>query len=131
MTLSRTTTRTGLDLARAKHALEAAGLDASLALTRVSSVTNEVWLSDDFAVRVNRRPGKRLRREAQLGPPAGRGRIFVACAAAGFGWLVARRSAGRPQPSWPTMSRAQRRHAVRQLAFMLQARDPDPRRARR
>ncbi|HEX2381700.1 MAG TPA: phosphotransferase [Acidimicrobiales bacterium] len=126
MTLSRATTRTGLDLARAKHALEAAGLDASLALTRVSSVTNEVWLSDDFAVRVNRRAGNRLRREAQLGPhlPAEVGYPeVVACGSGtGFGWLVTRRSAGNVlSRCWPTMSPAQRRHAVRQLAFMLQA----------
>ena len=70
---SGTKTTSGLEMARAKHALDAAGLDPTIALTRASSVTNEVWLSDEFAVRVNRRPDKRLWREARLGPAPARG----------------------------------------------------------
>ncbi|GEM_PF-2073553 len=61
------------DEARARRALSDAGLAYTMALNRASSVTNEVWLTDDFAIRVNRKPNQRLRREAYLGPrlPAG------------------------------------------------------------
>ena len=55
-------------LARARRALEEAGLPVDLPLERASSVTNEVWLSDRYVVRVNRQPNQRLRREAALGP---------------------------------------------------------------
>ena len=41
--------------------------------TRASSVTNEVWLSDEFAVRVNRRPDAALARGATRPAPARRG----------------------------------------------------------
>ena len=51
-------------MARARRALGEAGLDMHLPLTRASSVTNEVWLSDEYVVRVNRQPNQRLRREA-------------------------------------------------------------------
>jgi Phosphotransferase enzyme family len=113
-------------MARAKRALAAAGLDPTLALTRASSVTNEVWLSDDFAVRVSRRPDKRLWREARLGPylPA------VACypevvgygTGTGHDWLVTRRNRGNVlSRCWPTMSDAQRRLAVGQISSILRA----------
>jgi aminoglycoside phosphotransferase (APT) family kinase protein len=113
-------------MARAKHALEAAGLDATVELTRMSSVTNEVWLSDDFAVRVNRRPDKRLWREAQLGshlPAEVRYPEVVAYGnGTGFDWLVTRRSRGGVlSRCWPTMSCTQRRLAVHDIARMLRA----------
>jgi aminoglycoside phosphotransferase len=119
-------TRSGLEMARAKHALEEAGLDPDLGLTRASSVTNEVWLSDDFAIRVNRRPDKRLWREARLGPqlpPEVRYPEVVGYGSGvGFDWLVIRRSKGNVlSRCWPTMSPSQRRLAVRELAFMLRA----------
>src|SRR5947199_376910 len=58
---------TGLALARAKYALNEAGLDSHVELTRAHIVTNEVWLSPDFAIRVNRRTDRLLRREAHVG----------------------------------------------------------------
>src|SRR5581483_5319998 len=119
-------TPTGLALARAKHALTAAGLDPDVELARASSVTNEVWLSSDVAIRVNRRPDKRLFREAQLGPhlppEVGYPEILGYGTGVGFDWLVARRRPGNVlSRCWPTMSPAQQRVAVRQLAFMLRA----------
>ena len=54
--------------ARARKALSDAGLDYTMPLTRASSVTNEVWLTEGYAIRVNRKPNQRLRREAFLGP---------------------------------------------------------------
>ena len=113
-------------MARAKHALEAAHLDANVELTRASSVTNEVWLTPDYAIRVNRRPDHRLRREAKLGPhlpPEVRYPEIVAYGTGtGFDWLVVRRRPGNVlSRCWPTMAPAQRRLAIRQLAYMLRA----------
>jgi hypothetical protein len=114
----------GLELARAKHALKAAGLDPSLMLTRMSSVTNEVWLSDQFAIRVNRRPDKRLWREANLGPQLPPEVCYPEIVGygtgVGFDWLVVVRQPGQVlSRCWPGMAPAERRVAVRQLAFML------------
>jgi len=111
-------------MARAKHALAAAHLDPNVELTRASSVTNEVWLTSEFAIRVNRRPDHRLRREAELGPhlpPEVRYPEVIAYGeGTGFDWLVLKRQPGNVlSRSWPTMAPAQRRLAVRQLAFML------------
>jgi aminoglycoside phosphotransferase (APT) family kinase protein len=119
-------TSSGLAIARAKHALAEAGLESNVELTRASSVTNEVWLTPDFAVRVNRRPDHRLRREAQLGPKlpdeVRYPEIVAYGTGTGFDWLVVRRRPGIVlSRCWPTMSPAQRRFAVRQLAFMLRA----------
>jgi len=123
---NRASTWSGLELARAKHALEAAGLDSQVALTRASSVTNEVWLSTEYVIRVNRRPDKRLWREAKLGPqlPAAVAypEVVGYGTGIGFDWLVARRCDGNVlSRCWPTMSPAQQRLAVRQLAFMLRS----------
>jgi hygromycin-B 7''-O-kinase len=113
-------------MARARRALAAAGLDMHLPLLRASSVTNEVWISDEYVVRVNRQPNQRLRREAQLGPslPAevGYPGIVAYGGQLGADWLVVRRVRGNPlSRCWPTMSPFERRSAVRQLATMLEA----------
>jgi aminoglycoside phosphotransferase (APT) family kinase protein len=113
-------------MARARRALAEAGLDMHLPLTRASSVTNEVWISDEYVVRVNRQPNQRLRREAQLGPslPAevGYPTIVAYGGQLGADWLVVRRVRGNPlSRCWPTMTAFQRRAAVSQLAGMLQA----------
>ena len=117
-------TSSGLALLRAKHALRAAHLDTDVELTRASSVTNEVWLTPDYAIRVNRRPDHRLRREAMIGPhlPAevNYPEIIAYGKGTGFDWLVVRRRPGNVlSRCWPTMAPAQRRLAVRQLAYML------------
>ena len=119
-------TTSGLELARAKHALQAAGLDAGIHLTRASSVTNEVWLGEDVVIRVNRRPDTRLWREAKLGASlpfeVGYPEVLGYGEGIGFDWLVARRRAGNPlSRCWPTMSPAHRRLAVRTIAFMLRS----------
>jgi len=119
-------TTTGLALARAKYALDAAGLASNVELTRAQSVTNEVWLTPDHVVRVNRKADHRLRREALLGPvlPAEvkYPKVVAYGASSGFDWLIVGRSPGRPlSRCWPTMSEAQRRNAVRQLAGVLKS----------
>jgi hygromycin-B 7''-O-kinase len=111
---------------RARRALAAAGLDMHLPLTRASSVTNEVWISDEYVVRVNRQPNQRLRREAELGPSlppeVGYPGVLAYGGQLGADWLVMQRVRGNPlSRCWPTMSPFERRSAVRQVATMLRA----------
>lgn len=111
-------------MARARKALAEAGFDQHVPLTRASSVTNEVWLSDEFVIRVNRRPNHRLRREAFLSPllpeSVGYPRTIAYGGELGADWLIAQRRPGRMLSAcWPDMSEFERRNAVRQLAGML------------
>ncbi len=113
-------------MARARRALGEAGLDMHLPLTRASSVTNEVWVSDEVVVRVNRQPNQRLRREATLGPllPAriGYPDIIAYGGQLGADWLVLERIPGNVlSRCWPTMTTDERRSAVRQLADILKS----------
>jgi hygromycin-B 7''-O-kinase len=110
--------------ARARRALIAAGLRSDLALTRASSVTNEVWLSDEFVIRVNRRPNQRLRREAFLGPmlpPAvGYPEVIAYGGELGADWLIVRRRPGEVLArQWPSMTLGERRSATRQFTTLL------------
>ncbi len=125
--------RSPMAMARARHALTQAGLDPSVELTPASSVTNEVWLTPNHVVRVNRRPNQRLRREAILGPslPAEIGYPLVVAYGGRLGadWLVLRRVPGEVlSRCWPSMTVAQRRSAIAQLATKLQRlhRTPGP-----
>jgi len=111
-------------MARARRALAEAGLDFQVPLQSASSVTNEVWLTDDYAIRVNRRPNQRLRREAFLGPllppEVGYPRIIGYGGALGADWLIAERVPGGVlSRAWPAMSPIERRSAVRQIANIL------------
>ncbi|HEY5156092.1 MAG TPA: aminoglycoside phosphotransferase family protein [Acidimicrobiales bacterium] len=111
-------------LARARRALEEAGLPIDLPLERASSVTNEVWLSDRYVVRVNRQANQRLRREASIGPllPAEVGYPAIEAYGGQLGadWLIVHRVPGRPlSRCWPGMTRDERRRAVSQIATML------------
>lgn len=112
--------------ARARRALSDAGLDYTMALNRASSVTNEVWLTDDFAIRVNRKPNQRLRREAYLGPrlPAGvhYPEVVGYGGQLGADWLIVRRRPGDVlSRRWPSMSVGERRSATRQLAGLMRS----------
>jgi aminoglycoside phosphotransferase len=114
----------GFAEARARRALEGAGLDISMPLQRASSVTNEVWLADDYVIRVNRHPNQRLRREAALAPqlPAELNypRIVAYGGELGADYLIAERVPGLVLARcWPAMNRDERREAVRQLAGKL------------
>lgn len=113
-------------MARARRALGEAGLDMHLPLTRASSVTNEVWVSDEVVVRVNRSPNQRLHREAALGPllppEIGYPDVVAYGGKLGADWLVVRRVPGNVlSRCWPTMSVDERRSAVSQLAKILKA----------
>ncbi len=112
--------RTGLGRARAMSALAQVGLSAD-GLERADSVTNEVWLTADYAVRVNRDASLRLYRESVLSMALPRDvgyPIMVQHGGeVGSDWLILERVPGKPLSRWwPTMTEAQRRSAVHQLA---------------
>lgn len=116
--------RNPMAMARARHALLHAGLDSTVPLEAASSVTNEVWMSENHVIRVNRRPNQRLRREAVLGPslPAEIGYPMVVAYGGQMGadFLVVRRVTGRPLAHcWPDMTRESRRRAVHQIAAKM------------
>lgn len=119
--LSRT--GTGLGRARALSALGQVGIPATN-LHRVPSVTNEVWLTDDYVVRVNRDASMRLRREAVLSNVLPDGVQYPGVVQyggePGSDWLILPRVPGRPLSRWwPTMTEDDRRSAVRQVADRL------------
>lgn len=111
-------------MARARRALDEAGLDLDVPLTRASSVTNEVWLTDEYVVRVNRHPNQRLRREAALAPllpnEVGYPGIVAYGGQMGADWLIVRRMPGTVlSRCWPGMTVDERRESVRQLSNIL------------
>lgn len=112
--------------ARARHALDAAGLDPSIPLEPANSVTNEVWVGHDVVVRVNAGPTERLRREAILARrlPASVGYPGIIAYGDGLGadFLVLHRVPGHPLSRWwPGMDPTVRRRAIRQLTTKLRA----------
>lgn len=112
--------------ARARHALDAAGLDPEVPLEPASSVTNEVWVGHDLVVRVNSLPNDRLRREAALArhlpPEVGYPRIISYGGEVGADYLILQRLPGHPLSRWwPGMTGDQRRSAIAQLAIKLRA----------
>lgn len=116
---------TGLGRARALRALAVCGVPAD-GLTRADSVTNEVWLTREFVVRVNRDASLRLRREAVLSQVlperVGYPELIQYGGEPGSDWLVLRRLPGSPlSRSWPAMAPEGRRDAVAQLAERLRA----------
>ncbi len=126
MTLAGASQGNALAEVRARRALRGAGLDENEPLERASSVTNEVWLTREQVVRVNRAANQRLRREAILGQAlpgeVGYPTILAYGGETGGDWLVLRRLPGQPlSRAWPQMTRDERRGAIRQLAAMLRA----------
>jgi aminoglycoside phosphotransferase len=126
MTTSRGDEGRRLAEVRARTALREAGLDPTVPLTRASSVTNEVWLTDEHSVRVNRRPSNRLYREALvaqvLPPQVGYPPIVAHGGGRGEDWLIQERQPGRPLAHvWPLLTEQQRRDAVERLAGRLRA----------
>jgi len=116
---------TGLGRARALAALRAVGVP-STGLVRADSVTNEVWLTTDYAVRINRDASLRLHREAVLSQilpdEVGYPDLIQHGGEVGSDWLVAQRLPGIPlSRAWPTLGVDQRREAVRQVADRLRA----------
>lgn len=116
---------TGLGRARATRVLNDLGLPA-VGLVRADSVTNEVWMTAEHVVRLNRTVSPRLHREAllgqRLGPAVGYPPMIQHGGGAGDDWLVMERVPGRPlSRCWPSMSMAERRSAISDLAGRLRA----------
>ena len=113
-------------IARARRALQSAFLNTDMPLERASSVTNEVWVSDEYVIRVNRRLNPRLRREAFLAPhlpPEVQYPEVVAYGGEpGSDWLIVKRLPGDVLARyWPSMNNVERREAIHQLAGALRA----------
>ncbi|MCU1372688.1 MAG: aminoglycoside phosphotransferase [Ilumatobacteraceae bacterium] len=124
---------TGLGRARALGALQTIGA-SSVGLVRADSVTNEVWLTDDLVVRLNRDASMRLHREAVLSQvlpeSVGYPQVIQHGGEAGSDWLVTLRLPGVPlSRAWPTLTPIARRDAVHQIADRLKEvhRTPCPR----
>ena len=119
--------RNGMAMARARAALAKAGLDPSVDLQPLSSVTNEVWGAGKHIVRVNRHPVPRLWREATLSTmlmSAGVGcpPIVAYGGIVGADWMITERLPGQVlSRCWPAMSTSDRRRAIHQLAEKLQS----------
>jgi aminoglycoside phosphotransferase (APT) family kinase protein len=113
---------------RARRALVSAGLASGpdVSVTRVESVTNEVWERGDVVIRVSGSIGRRLRREAALAGQLLPGVLYPAIVAVGeeggIDWLVLDRVPGEPLVRcWPGLDIAQRRTAIEHLAGALRA----------
>ena len=109
---------------RARRALASVGLPPDVTLEPIESVNNEVWMTPELVVRVSCRPEQRLRRESQLAqvlpPEVGYPEMIGWGAEMGSEWLVLRRARGLPlSRAWPSMTREQRRSAIRDLAGRL------------
>lgn len=116
---------TGLGRARASQALAEVGIPID-SLVRADSVTNEVWLTRHYVVRLNRDASPRLHREALLSQAlpeeVGYPPMVQYGGEVGNDWLISQRVPGGPLSRWwPTMSVAERREAVRQLVTRLRA----------
>ncbi|MFL6204385.1 MAG: phosphotransferase family protein [Acidimicrobiales bacterium] len=124
MTTGKSESGRALAEVRARTALQEAGLDPSVELTRASSVTNEVWLTPTHSVRVNRHRDNRLYREALIGAvlpsEVGHPKVVAHGASQAEDWLIQVRQPGRPLAHvWPTLTRVQRERAVHGLADRL------------
>jgi hygromycin-B 7''-O-kinase len=111
--------------ARARQALADAGLPSEGPLEPLRSVTNEVWLSAEYLIRLNRRQDGRLQKEMAVGgllPPALTYPEAVAYGGEpGGDWLILRRPRGRVlSQAWPHLATPQRNLAIQHLAHLLQ-----------
>ncbi len=109
---------------RVANVIAAAGLPKDVPLERMSSVTNEVWSTPDYVIRVNRKSDGRLRREAflsrHLPDTLGYPKVMAVSANPDSDWVITKKVRGGPlSRAWPTMTESQRRTAVEQIASML------------
>lgn len=110
--------------ARARQALADAGLPSGGHLEPLRSVTNEVWLSEEYLVRLNRRQDGRLQKEMAVGrllpPELGYPEPVAYGGEPGADWLVVRRPRGRVlSQAWPHLAAPQRHLAVQHIAHLL------------
>jgi aminoglycoside phosphotransferase (APT) family kinase protein len=118
---------------RLRRAVATAGLDPDQPFTPVATFSNEVWLGDAIAVRINHGelvggdPARMLREAAIAArlPPEARYPPILAAGAdpdLDAAWLITRRVPGTQLGrAWQTMSPRDRERAIRQLAEALDA----------
>lgn len=117
---------TSLGELQARQVLQVAGLPTQGDIERAESVSNEVWLSDDYVIRLGTDPQGRLAREATVAsalPPEVR---YPTPLAAGkvvqLSYFVVRRVRGWPLSRvWPDLTADDRARATAQLGSMLRA----------
>jgi len=112
--------------ARARQALADAGLNSDVRLEPLRSPTNEVWMTGEYIVRLNRRHDQRLFREATLGPALPPEVCYpeIVCYGGEVGgdFLVFKRVPGTVlSKAWPSMGNVDRQRAILQLCEMLRA----------
>jgi len=111
-------------VARARHALKQAGLPTDSEVLQANSTRNEVLITGDYVVRVNKEPNQRLRREAALveSLPARSWtpKIIGHGGDIGADYLNVARRPGQPlSRAWPTMTPRDRRFAIAQVSEAL------------
>lgn len=119
--------------ARARQVLLQAGLPVDDDVTSASSTRNEVLISGDYVVRVNREPNQRLKREAEwcrsLPLADWAPKIIASGADSGVDYVIVARKPGQPlSRCWPMMNQEMRRRAVSEIADVLRTihRTPTP-----
>lgn len=110
--------------ARARQALKAAGLPFEVPLERANSTRNEVFISPEVVVRINREPNQRLRRELHLyqflPDRAWTPRAVHAGGEFGSDYLIVDRKPGEVlSRAWPIMGQRARMDATRCLGKVL------------
>lgn len=111
-------------VARARHALQQAGLPTDDDIVQANSTRNEVLIAGDYVVRVNREPNQRLHREAalvsELPIRVWTPRVVGHGGEIGADYLIVARRPGQPlSRAWPAMAPRDRRFAIAQLAEAL------------
>lgn len=114
----------GLAEIRARKALQESGLPHNVSLSRANSTRNEVFITDQYVIRFNQSPTKRLYREAELCRQLPRfgwtPQIVAHGGRPGADYLIVGRLPGTSlSRCWPQMSQDQRRTAARQLAALI------------
>jgi aminoglycoside phosphotransferase (APT) family kinase protein len=112
--------------ARARQALGDAGFAADGELKPLRNVTNEVWLTDQHMIRLNRRHDGRLRKEIEvsrlLPPTVGYPEIITYGGSEGDDFLVTARPEGQVLAHvWPTLAPVQQAGAIEGLAEIMRA----------
>lgn len=115
-----------LALIRAKRALILAKLPGGDSLARASSTRNEVFLSPEHVIRVNKQPSHRLRREAALCRSlpnySWTPKVVAYGGDVGADFLIVKRQTGvNLSTAWPQMDAKMRRRAIRFLAGGMRA----------
>ena len=112
--------------ARARQALTDAGFEVTGPLKPLRNVTNEVWLTDQYMIRLNRRHDARLRKEIEvsrlLPPSVGFPEVLTYEGEEGDDFMVTTRPQGHVLAhAWPSLSTVQQAGAMKGLAELMRA----------